>query len=97
MRKIFLAAALGVFLAGCSGGSEQKTNSDQGGGSMAGAGGAGPGYDGTASGGGKYGTVPESSAGAPVDGNYRTLQTNAPSATNKAAPAAAPVPPTPGK
>lgn len=77
MKKFFGFGAAALLLAGCSGGAtgdQTPSNSDQGGGSMAGAGGAGPGYDGTAQGGGKYGTIPES--GAAAQGKVGNSQTN---------------------
>jgi hypothetical protein len=96
MKKIFGAAAAALMLVACGDatGDRQQSNSDQGGGSMTGAGGAGPGYDGSGSGSGKYGTTPESSAGTPVEGNYRNLQTNQPG-TNTQSAEQRPAPPTP--
>ena len=93
MKKFFEVLGAGLLFAGCGGatdGNEQQTNSDQGGGSMTGAGGAGPGYDGSAAGTGKYGTIPDG-------GTNRTAGTNVPMPRTDTAPPQIPVPPSPGQ
>ena len=70
-----LAVAVGVAVAGCNqSGEDRGAYSRDGGGSLEGAGGAGPGYDGTGSGRGEHGTVPES--GAVKQGETGHSQTN---------------------
>ena len=94
MKKFFGAMAAGLLFAGCGGttdGNEQQTNPEQGGGSMTGAGGAGPGYDGTAAGAGKYGTIPDGGT------NQAGAATNAPMPRTDTAVPQIPVPPSPGQ
>ncbi|HTG44152.1 MAG TPA: hypothetical protein VK633_06435 [Verrucomicrobiae bacterium] len=75
MKKLFGVAALLLTLTACTqSGENSGAYSKQGGGSMEGAGGAGPGYDGTGSGSGKHGTVP--SSGAVDQGKTGNTQTN---------------------
>jgi hypothetical protein len=62
MKRVLGVLGAGFLLAGCGGtkDGDHRTSSDPGGGgSMAGAGGAGPGFEGSGQGAGKYGTVPD--------------------------------------
>ncbi|HEX7859931.1 MAG TPA: hypothetical protein VF773_06385 [Verrucomicrobiae bacterium] len=100
MKKVFAGiSAIGtaaLIFIGCSGGTGDQTqsNTDQGGGSMAGAGGAGPGFDGTSSGQGKYGTIPESGAASKRQTGHSQTNTALPSASGQP-PVPTPPQPTP--
>ncbi len=84
MRNQFLSLICWGLLVGCGRGTpdnddhqraaETATDKRPRGGSMQGAGGAGPGYDGSGRGGGKYGTVPAPGSGV---GAGMTTNTNA--------------------
>jgi hypothetical protein len=70
MKLTWVLALSGLILAGCNQNGESGENrgaySKKGGGSMEGAGGAGPGYDGTGKGSGPHGLAAE---GGPADRN----------------------------
>ena len=74
-KSLLAMAGTVLMLAACSPSDENRgAYSEKGGGSLEGAGGAGPGYDGTASGRGEHGTVPDS--GAARKGEAAHTQTN---------------------
>ncbi len=75
MKTTLVLLTLGLLVAGCNQSGENRgAYSKQGGGSMEGAGGAGPGFDGTGSGHGKDGLA--SGSGTTIATNSANRQTN---------------------